>query len=298
MTPAAAGTSLWLFPLGVALDRKDRIVADRKADTGSDAGFIMAYEDSADRVPVLWIHGYPLNNTMWDLQVADLADVARSLTPDLRGHGLTEPTPGTPYTMALLADDCVRLLDHLGHDGPVVVAGLSMGGYVALEICRRAPERVMGLILAATRAGPDSDAAKAARDESARVAATAGVGPIVEGLLPKMFAPRTYEEEPDLVAFLRDMMLTTTPQGIVGALAAMRDRPDSTPDLPDLDVPALVIHGEDDQLIPPAEAEAMAAALPAAELVLIPGAGHMVNLDQPAAFDEAVRGFLESFYEA
>ena len=116
-------------------------MGDQQADAGSDAGFLMAYEDSADRVPVLWIHGFPLNNTMWDLQVADLADVARSIAPDLRGHGLTEPTTALPYSMPMLADDCVRLLDSLDYDGPVVIAGLSMVGYISLEICRRAPER-------------------------------------------------------------------------------------------------------------------------------------------------------------
>jgi len=273
-------------------------MGDQQSDAAGNGGFLMAYEDSADRVPVLWLHGFPLNNTMWDLQVADLADVARSITPDLRGHGQTEPTAPLPYSMAMMADDCVRLLGYLEYDGPVVLAGLSMGGYVALEICRRAPERVMGLILAATKATPDPDAAKAARDESARVAAAEGVGPIVEGLLPKLLAPHAYEQEPELVEYLREMMLSTTPEGIVGAQGAMRDRPDSMPDLPGLNVPALIIHGEDDQLIPTAEAEAMAAALPAAELVLIPGAGHMVNLEQPEVFDEAVRGFLESFYEA
>jgi len=273
-------------------------VAHRENHPGNDAGFIMAYEDSADRVPVLWIHGFPLNNTMWDFQIAGLAHMARSITPDLRGHGATEPTATTPYTMGLLADDCLRLLDHLDCSGPVVVAGLSMGGYVALELCRRAPERVMGLILAATKATPDSEAGKAARDESARVAATEGVAAIVEGLLPKMFAPRTYEQDPELVSFLRDMMLGTTPEGMVGALAAMRDRPDSTLDLPSFTMPALVIHGEDDQLIPPAEAEATVAALPSAELVLVPDAGHMLNLEQPERFDEAVRAFLDAFYEA
>jgi pimeloyl-ACP methyl ester carboxylesterase len=264
---------------------------------GSGAGFLMAFEDSADRVPVLWIHGFPLNNTMWDLQVSDLADVARSLTPDLRGHGLSEPTAASPYSVEMLADDCLHLLDHVGYDGPVVVAGLSMGGYVALALCRRAPERVAGLILAATKATADPDDAKAARDESARVAKAEGVGPIVEGLLPKMLAADTYEGDPELVDFLREMMLATSTEGIVGALGAMRDRPDASGDLPGLDVPALVIHGEEDRLIPPAAAEAIAAALPAAELVLIPGAGHMVNLEQPAAFNDAVRDFLESFYE-
>jgi len=262
-----------------------------------DAGFIMAYEDSADRVPVLWIHGFPLNNTMWDPQITGLADVARSIAPDLRGHGLSEPTLATPYTVGLFAEDCLRLLDYLDAEGPVVVAGLSMGGYVALEFCRRAPERVLGLILAATKATPDSDAAKKARDESADVAENEGVQQVVEGLLGKMLAPRTYRDDPELVEYLHSMMMGTTPEGMVGALKAMRDRPDSTVDLPEFEMPALVIHGQDDQLIPTSEAKAMVLALPSAELVLVPNAGHMVNLEQSEIFNEAVRSFLEKFYE-
>ena len=263
----------------------------------ANAPFLLSYEDSADRVPVLWLHGFPLNKTMWDYQVTGLADVARLITPDLRGHGQSEPTDTTPYTMELMANDCIALLDHLGCTGPVVVAGLSMGGYLAFEICRRFPERVAGLILAATKATADTDEAKEARDKSARVAKSKGLAPIVAGLLPKLLAPDAYDEQPEMVAFLEEMMLATPPEGIVGAQAAMRDRPDSTSDLPKLKIPTLVIHGTEDQLIPVAEAEATAAGIPGAELLIIPGAGHMPNLEQPAAFNDAVRDFLESFYD-
>lgn len=262
---------------------------------GSD--FIISFEDSADRVPVLFIHGFPLNNTLWDFQVSGLADVARLITPDLRGHGLTEPTNVDPYTMELLATDCINLLDFLGYEEPIVVAGLSMGGYLAFEICRRFPERVSGLILAATKAGPDTAEGKAAREESAQVALTEGVAPIAAGMLPKMLAPQAYKNNPDLVEFLEDMMNGTSPEGVAGALRAMANRPDSTPDLPGLLVPTLVVHGEDDQLIPVAEAKAMAEAIPDAELAVIPDAGHLPNLEQPAVFNEVVREFLESFYE-
>ena len=210
---------------------------------------------------------------------------------------MTEPTATTPYTMDLFAEDCLRLLDSLQEDGPVVVAGLSMGGYVALELCRRAPERILGLILAATKAAADSDEAKKARDASARIVATEGIKPIVDGLLPKLLAPDNYKKDHELVEFLRGMMLETTPEGMVAALAAMRDRPDSTGDLPNLLMPTLILHGKDDQLIPHTEAEAMADAIPDAQLVLIPDAGHMLNLEQPTIFDDTVRDFLESFYE-
>ncbi len=273
-------------------------MTESQTNSGNGSDFIISFEDSADRVPVLWLHGFPLNNTMWDMQVSGLSDIARMITPDLRGHGLTEPTDTTPYTMELLATDCVRLLDHVGYAGPVVIGGLSMGGYLAFEICRRFPERVAGLILAATKATNDTDEIKAVRDESARVALAEGVAPIAAGLLPKLLAPHKYDEDPDLVEFLQDMMLATSPAGIVGAQAAMRDRPDSTPDLPDLNIPTLIVHGDEDQLIPLAEAQAMAAGIPNAELVIIPGAGHMPNLEQPTVFNDAVREFLELFYES
>jgi pimeloyl-ACP methyl ester carboxylesterase len=267
-----------------------------KTKPGSE--FILTFEDSADRVPVLMIHGFPLNNTMWDDQIYGLADVARLITPDLRGHGLTEATDVTPYTMELLATDCVNLLDFLGYEGPVVVAGLSMGGYIALEICRRFPERVSGLILAATKASADTDEAKAGREESARVALAEGVKPVAQSLLPRLLAPSAYEDQPDLVIGLETMMLTASPQGVAGAQLAMRDRPDSRGDLQNIKVPTLVVHGLEDQLIPVSEARVMAEGIPGAELALIEGAGHMVNMEQPELFNEAVREFLEGFYEA
>lgn len=258
--------------------------------------FSMAYEDTSDRVPVLLIHGYPLSNMLWDLQMGDLSDIARLIAPDLRGHGQTDPTD-PPYSMGLFADDCANLLDQLGISGPVVIGGLSMGGYVAFEFARRYPERVAGLILAATRAGADSPQVKEARDKAAGVAIAEGTPAIAEGMLPKLLAPDSYDKQPDLVDFVREMMLETSEDGIVGALTAMRDRPDSTPDLAAIQVPVLVVHGEQDQLIPLAEAEAMAAALPMSRLVAIPQAGHLPNLEQPEAFNDAVREFLEIFYE-
>ena len=168
---------------------------------------------------------------------------------------------------------------------------------MAFEFCRRFPERVAGLILAATKAGADSTEGRAGRDEAAGVVIAEGIVPIADGMLPKLLAPGTYEKEPDLVEFVWEMMVDTSTDGAIGALAAMRDRPDSTDDLPGLDVPTLIIHGAEDQLIPLAEAEIMQAGIPGAELVVVAGAGHLPNLEQPELFNEAVREFLEGFYE-
>jgi 3-oxoadipate enol-lactonase len=268
----------------------------KKNSQGGPEGFLMSYEDSCDRVPVLWIHGYPLSNLLWDFQIDDLADIARMIVPNLRGFGGSEATE-PPYSMETFSADCARLLDHLGFQGPVVVGGLSMGGYIALDFYRRYPERVAGLILASTKAGADSPEGKAGRDKAAGVAIAEGVGAIAESMLPKMLAPDTYKTEPDLVEFVKDIMLSASEEGVVGALAAMRDRPDSTMLLETIDIPTLVIHGQDDQLIPVSEAQAAGKAIPGAELVIVPGAGHMPNLEQPEAFNDAVRSFLEQFYE-
>ncbi len=257
--------------------------------------YLMTFEDSADRLPLQWIHGFPLSNLLWDPQVFDLADIVRHIVPNLRGHGVSEAT-APPYSMAMFADDCIAVLDDLGIEEPIMIGGLSMGGYVAFEICRRHPERIGGMILAATRAGADTDETKQRRDEATKLVRDQGVEAIADAMLPKLMAPQTYAKDPDLVHFVREMMLETSVDGVVGALAAMRDRHDSVGDLPLFDLPTLVIHGDEDQLIPLAEAERMARELPDAKLAVIPGAGHLPNLEQPELFDDAVREFLEGLY--
>jgi 3-oxoadipate enol-lactonase len=258
--------------------------------------FNMAYADSSDRLALLLIHGFPLHSSMWAPQLEELAGFTRIIAPDLRGHGDSEAVPG-PYTVEMLAHDCVGLLEHLAIQPPVIVCGLSMGGYVAFELYRQYPELVAGLILAATRAGADSEEARANRDKAAENVRANGVPALVEGMLPKLLAPQTAAADPALVDVVRMIMLTTSPEGAVGALQAMRDRPDSTPTLAEIDVPTLIIHGRDDQLIPLAEAEAMHQAIKGSRLVAIPDAGHLPNLENPELFNDAVIDFLEEIEE-
>lgn len=255
--------------------------------------FGMAYIDTCDQLTVLCIHGYPLNSAMWEPQMEDLAGTVRVIAPDLRGHGRSEPMPG-PYSVGLLADDCLGLLDYLGIENPVVVCGLSMGGYVAFEFFRRYPERVAGLILASTKAKPDTPEGKAARDAAIAKAKKEGVAAVAADMLPKLLASQTYDEDSELVEFVQEMMEDTSLEGMVGALQAMKDRPDSTPTLAAIDVPTLIIHGADDQLIPLSEARAMQAAVKGSELVVIPEAGHLPNLEQIDLFSDAVLDFLDA----
>lgn len=254
--------------------------------------FTMAYQDTCDQITVLLIHGFPLDSAMWELQLQDLPDVARLIAPDLRGHGRSDSVPG-PYSMKLFSDDIVGLLDHLNIDAPIVVCGLSMGGYIALDFYRRYPERVAGLILAATRAGADSDEGKAARDTAVAGVRAKGTGPLVAAMLPKMLTPATMEEDDEIVDFVKEIMEGASVEGVVGALQAMRDRPDSVADLTEIDVPTLIIHGAGDKLIPLSEAEVMYDAIPDAQLVVVPDAAHLPNLEQPDIFNDAVIDFLE-----
>lgn len=254
--------------------------------------FTLAYQDSCSGPTLLLIHGYPLNSSMWESQIEDLSDTARVLAPDLRGYGLSEATP-PPYSMEMMADDCMGLLDSLGIHEPILVCGLSMGGYIAFEFYRRFPEWVAGLILVATRAGADDEKGRAGRDEMIAKVRERGIEPVATAMLPKLLAPESYERNELLVSFVREMVESSTIDGVVGALEAMKTRPDSTPLLPQIKAPVLIIHGEADQIIPVSEAEAMRDAIPGAELVVLPGAGHLPNLEQADAFNEAVWDFLQ-----
>lgn len=253
--------------------------------------FTMAYEVAGGGLPLLLVHGFPLDRTLWEPQINDLADAARVIAPDLRGHGASDPVAGE-YTMDLLADDCVALLEELQVEDPVVVCGLSMGGYIAFSFYRRYPQRVAGLILAATRAKDDSPEARANRDRMAVKADEQGAAAIAGDLLPKMFSPRTLDANPELVERVKHMMASTSVQGIKGALMGMKSRADSTPTLNKIDVPTLILHGKDDQLIPPQEAQDMHAAIQDSQLHVLPQAGHLLNLEQPELFNQAVRQFL------
>ncbi len=261
-------------------------------DHAHEDDFSMAFIDSCDRLSMLLIHGFPLNSAMWSMQIDELSSFARIIAPDLRGHGNSDPVAG-PYSMTQLADDCADIMGHLAVATPFVVGGLSMGGYVAFEFYRRYPEHVAGLILTATRAAPDSEAGKANRDTAAANVAQNGITELVEGMLPKLLSPKNLEADPELVSFVRDILMKTSVEGAVGALMAMKDRPDSTPTLAEIDVPTLIIHGADDQIVPLAEARAMHEAIKGSKLVVIEDAGHLPNLEQPDAFNDAVIDFLE-----
>lgn len=258
---------------------------------GEINGIRLVYEEYGRGNPLalLLIHGFPLDGRMWLGQVAALAEVAHVIVPDLRGHGRSEVPPG-PYTMEQHADDMAALLEHVGVER-AVIGGLSMGGYVAFAFWRRHRARVRGLALLDTRAEGDSEAARANRDASMRRVREAGVAAFVEDMLPRVLAPASLAD-PTIADEARRIMAAQSVEGIVGALGGLRDRSDSRSVLPGIDVPVLVVGGAEDALTPPADMEEMAAAIPAARMIVIPRAGHLSPLEQPAAVNEALMRFL------
>jgi pimeloyl-ACP methyl ester carboxylesterase len=256
-------------------------------------GCSMEYEDAGRGRPVVLLHAFPLAGPMWRPQREALRDNHRVLVPDLRGFGGTEPFTQTP-AVDQMADDVAALLDALAVRDPVVVGGLSMGGYVALGFVRRHAARLAGLILADTRAEADSTEAKANRDRMILVAQHGTASNVIEQLLPRMVSGETLQQRPTVVEEVRRIAAAQPTAGIVGALQAMRDRPDSTPWLTGIRVPTLVVVGSEDVVTPPATAEAMAAAIPDARLAVIQGAGHLSNMEQPEAFTAALSAFLQT----
>lgn len=255
-------------------------------------GFQIGYDDQGDGQPVVFLHGFPHDRTLWAAQRVALAPHARCIVPDVRGFGHSS-THG-PYSMDQYADDVAALLDYLGLER-AVVCGLSMGGYIAMALWRRHPDRVRAFVFCDTRAGADSEEAKGRRDELAAMVKHGGTRVIADAQLTGMVGSTTRERRPEVIAALRAMMGRQSAAGVVGALQALRDRPDSRETLRSISVPSLVIVGEDDVLTPIKEARAIAEALPSAarvRLEIIAGAGHVPCLERPAATTHALSDFL------
>ena len=256
-------------------------------------GVNLAVEVLGEGPAVLFVHGYPLDRTMWRAQMDGLKGFRR-IAPDLRGMGQSD-APDLGYGMNIYAADLVALLDALDIQA-VVLCGLSMGGYIIFELLRTSRSRVRGLVLMDTRSTPDTPEARRARDAAAVTARERGAAAIAEAMLSKMLAPATLANNPDLVEQVRTTITRTPAAGIIGALSAMRDRPGSDSLLPTLaGIPTMVMVGEADTLTPPDDARAMAQAIPGARLEIVPGAGHLPPLEAPGEVTRRLREFLTSF---
>lgn len=232
----------------------------------------------------LFIHGFPLDSTMWVEQLSALSEVRRCIAVDLRGFGRSSPGNGSPVSMERHAADLAGVLDIVSEEKADIV-GLSMGGYVALAFAEMYPDRMRSLALLDTRSGADSDEGKAGRDATAVRLLEEGRAAIALGMEEGLLAPGASLASK---ARLRSMIEGCPYETIVAALGGMRDRPDRTAVLSNVAVPAAVLVGEHDSVTPPAEAEQMAATLPDSSLSVIPGSGHLTPIENPAAVNEAL----------
>jgi 3-oxoadipate enol-lactonase len=239
---------------------------------------------------LLLVHGFPLGVGMWAPQI-DAWPGWRLVVPALPGFDGSDPAVSP--SIDAYAAQVVSLLDHL-RIRRGVVAGLSMGGYVVFGVLRQAAGRIGGMILADTRSGPDTEEAKTGRRRLLESLEREGAAGVAQDLLPKLLGRTSQAERPEVARQLTTLIARQPVESIASATHALMERPDSTALLPAVAVPALVIVGEEDTLTPPAESERMQAAIPGAGLVRIPGAGHMSNMENPEAFNEAVRAFLAS----
>lgn len=252
-------------------------------------GVEIGYDDVGTGMPVAFIHGFPHNRTLWAPQVSALVDRARCIAPDLRGFG--DSSTHGPFSMDQFADDVAMLLRSLGIER-AVVAGLSMGGYAAFSLWRRHRALVRALVLADTKAGADSDEARAKRRALIDVARTRGSGAVADGQITGMIGKSTREKRPALIDDVHRMLASAPVDGIVGALEAMMARVDSTPTLATIDVPTLVVVGAEDVLTPVNEAEFLHESIRGSRLEVIAHAGHVSNLERPAAFNHVLSEFL------
>ena len=258
-------------------------------------GITLAYDDNGSGIPLVFLHAFPLNRTMWAQQEEALSSRFRTISIDLRGHGESD-APLWRYTLEQAADDVCALLDHLSIPQAVFV-GLSMGGYILLALYRKYPERVIGLVLADTRAQADTLEGIHGRFQMAQTAYREGPSAIADLMLPKLLSPATLQEKPAIVQQVRRMIESNQISGIAGDLMAMADRPDSVPLLKQITCPTQIIVGELDQATPPSEAKLMAEQIPGARLALIPNAAHLANVEQPDAFTKILAEFTADLAE-
>jgi pimeloyl-ACP methyl ester carboxylesterase len=255
----------------------------------------LSYIDRGQGTPVLLVHGFPLDYTMWNAQIDALSARARVIAPDLRGYGqspLGQVNSDRGITMDEYADELAELLDALHISEPIILAGFSMGGYIAWQFVRKHGHRLRALIQCDTRAIADTDEARAGRIKMADNVAEWGSPRVAEMMGPKLLSAKALETRPELMAEIRRVVSNTSPAAIAAAQRGMAARSDVTAMLPSIKVPTLILVGAEDAISTRDEMREIAEAIPNAEFVEIPNSGHMTTMENPMAVNEAFSRFL------
>jgi pimeloyl-ACP methyl ester carboxylesterase len=252
---------------------------------------MLGYEESGRGLPVVWLHAFPLDRQMWRRQLLALSPRGRMIAVDLRGFGESSPFTEQP-SIDQMADDVALFLDRIGITETVIVAGLSMGGYVALALARRHAGRLAGLILADTRAEADAPQARSGREQMIALAEQGSAEAVIEQMMPRMVSDWTRQVRPQAILEIRRIAAAQSTQAMANAQRAMRDRADSREMLGKIRVPTLVIVGALDAMSPPSVADEVAAGISTARRVTIANAGHLSSLERPEDFNSAIETFL------
>ncbi len=255
----------------------------------------MAFLDQGQGTPLLLVHGFPLDHTMWYDVIDHLQGRCRVIAPDLRGYGKTslgEVAIQHGISMRRYADDLAGLLKAIGLAEPVIYVGFSMGGYIGWQFLQAHAERVRALVLCDTRAAADSDEARDMRLRMARHVQEWGAQRVAEAMLPKLFAESSIQAGLPAVVQTAEVISATDPRAIAAAQIGMAERPDVTSRLPTISLQTMAIVGKEDQLTTPEEMRSMAAAMPNAAVTIVPGAGHMAPVEKPEAVAEAIAALL------
>lgn len=257
----------------------------------------ISYDNSGNGRPLVLLHAFPLSHQMWRGQIAEFAPDYQVIAPDARGFGETSAFEDEP-SLQIVAQDVNALLDELNVSQPIILCGLSMGGYVALEFARQFPDRLAGLILADTRADADSDDAKQARDEMIEFAQSHTGKDVAEKMLPKLLGETTRAHNLAVARRARELAMPLTGHNAANMIRAMKHRRDSTEFLGEIAVPTLVVGGEEDAVSAPEYMAQMTAQIPGARHETIRGAGHLSNLEAPESFNAALREWLDTQFGA
>jgi pimeloyl-ACP methyl ester carboxylesterase len=239
----------------------------------------------------VFLHAFPLQAAMWESTLAAVPEGWRAIAPDFRGFGRTPMPAGNSIGLSDLAGDVIDLLDRLDITQAAVV-GCSMGGYVLFEILKSAPRYLGAIGLVSTRPGADSDEGRSNREKMIDLVVREGVGAVAAQMVPKLLGATTQHDRPDLATHVNSLVVENTREGVKTAVRAMMERSDSTPMLGKIDVPTLIVHGVEDALIPPSEAEGMHRAIRHSQLELMPVAGHLPNLERSELFEWRLWQFL------
>ena len=259
-------------------------------------GIIVNYTERGipQGLPVVFIHGFPFSHEMWEPQMKILPNNIRAITYDVRGHGTSDVADGQ-YMMEFFVDDLIALLDHLVID-KAILCGLSMGGYIALRAIERHPERIKALVLCDTKSEADTNEAKVKRSATIQTVKTKGVKIFAEDFVKSIFAEKTIRNKPEIVEYIKRIILNNSPLGICGTLLALASRTDTTNVLPSINVPTLILVGEYDILTPPIATQAMHTKITDSELHILPNAAHMSNLENSFDFNEKLIAFLKKHW--